>query len=124
MKAVIIAGGKGKRLLPLTLKIPKPMIKIGPLPILAYQINLLKRYGIKEIIVLTAHLASVIDKYLCDNKNFGVNIFCLKSDESLGNSARVKLLENKLSDNFIVFYGDVMLDMDLKKLINFLINYN
>lgn len=119
MQTVIIAGGRGTRLGKITTKIPKPMIEIGGEPLLLHQILLLKRYGIKNIFILTAYLAEMIENYFGDGKKLGVNIKFLRSDESLGNADRVKLLDGKISDDFLVFYGDVMLDMDLKKLIAF-----
>ncbi|MBU1289749.1 D-glycero-beta-D-manno-heptose 1,7-bisphosphate 7-phosphatase [Patescibacteria group bacterium] len=119
MQAVILAGGKGTRLNAKTKKIPKPMIKIGFLPVLEHQINLLKRYGIKDIFILTGYLSEVIENHF-ENKKFpGIKITCLKSDENIGPADRVKSAENYLTDDFLVFYGDVMLDMDLKKLLDF-----
>jgi histidinol-phosphate phosphatase family protein len=119
MKAVIIAGGRGERLKPLTDKIPKPMIKVGGIPVLEHQIKLLKRYGIKDIIILTAYLSEKIEKYFKDGKNFGVIIKYVKSPEELGNADRVKLVEDQLDSDFIVFYGDMMLDICLPDFINF-----
>lgn len=119
MKAIIIAGGKGKRLGKITRNIPKPMIKIGGLPILEHQIRLLKRYGLKDIIILTGYLAEVIEKYFKNGQRFGVKITYIKSDPAIGNADRLKLAEKKLSGDFLVFYGDTMLDIDLKRLINF-----
>ena len=63
MKAVILAGGKGTRLANLTKSIPKPMLKIGEKPVLEHQIELLKRYGIRDIIILTGYLSEVIEEY-------------------------------------------------------------
>lgn len=118
IKAVIIAGGKGGRLGKITEKIPKPMIKIGNLSIIEHQINLLKRYNIKNIIILTGYLSEIIEDYFKNKKNSGLNIVCLKSAVNIGNADRVKLAEKQLFDDFVVFYGDTMLDMDLKKLID------
>jgi len=119
IQAVIIAGGKGSRLEQMTKKIPKPMVKIGHCPVLEHQINLCKRYGLKKIIILTGYLAKVIEEYFKDGKNFGVDINYIRSKITIGNADRTKLTESQLSDDFLVFYGDVMLDMDLKRLINF-----
>ena len=75
MIAVILAGGFSARLKEKTKNIPKPMLKIGGLPILEHQINLLKKHGIKEIVILTHYLAEVIEKYLKDGENFGVTFW-------------------------------------------------
>ncbi len=118
MKAIIIAGGRGSRLGKITEKIPKPMIKIGKLTILEHQINLLKRSGIKEIIILAGYLSEIIENFL-KRRSFGVKIKCLKSNPEIGNADRLKLAEKKLSGDFLVLYGDTMLDMDLKRLSEF-----
>jgi len=118
IKAIILAGGKGTRLGKITEKIPKPMIKIGGLTILEHQINLLRKYGVKEILILTGYLSEVIENFLKES-NFSVEIRCLKSDPAIGNADRIKLAKKYLSDDFLVLYGDVMLDMDLKKLLDF-----
>lgn len=124
MKVIIIAGGKGKRLGKITRNVPKPMIKIGGLPVLEHQIRLLKEYGLKDIIILTGYLAEVIEEYFNDGWRFGVKITYIKSDPAIGNADRLKLIEKKLSGDFLVFYGDTMLDIDLKRLINFHKNKN
>lgn len=118
IQAIILAGGKGERLGKLTENIPKPMVKIGKISILEHQINLLKRYGIKEILVLTGHLSEIIENFLAE-KDFGIKIRCLKSDPEIGNADRLKLAEKHLLEDFLVLYGDIMLDMDLERLINF-----
>ena len=119
MKAIIIAGGKGKRLGKITRNIPKPMIKIDGLPILEHQIRLLKKYGLKDIIILTGYLAEVIEGYFKNGQRFGVKITYIKSDPEIGNADRLKLAKKHLSEDFLVLYGDTMLDIDLKRLINF-----
>jgi len=119
MKAVILAGGKGVRLGDLTKKIPKPMIKIGGMPILEHQIRLLRRYNIKDIIILTGHLSKVIEKYFKDGSNPGVKISYFSENEPLGTTGGIKEIENKLREDFIVFYGDVMVNMNLERLVKF-----
>ncbi len=119
MKAVIPAGGKGTRLGKITQKIPKPMIKIGGLTLLEHQINLLKRYGIKDILILTGHLSEVIENYFKDGKQFGVKISYFRENEPLGSAGGLKEIENLLPKMFLVLFGDIMLDVNLRKLINF-----
>lgn len=118
MEAVVIAGGRGKRLGKITEKIPKSMVKIGRFSVLEHQIILLKRYGIKEIFILTGHLSEVIENFI-RNRKFGIKIRCIKSDPSFGNADRVKLAEKYLTNDFLVLYGDILLDMDIRRLIDF-----
>ena len=117
MQLVIIAGGKGTRL---GLKdIPKPMVKIGDKPLLEHQINLAKRYGIDEVYILSGHLANVIEDYFGDGSAFGVKIHHIIEPYPLGTAGAVKLLEGKIKDRFMVFYGDVVMDFDLQSFIEF-----
>lgn len=119
MKAVILAGGFGARLKEKTKNIPKPMLKIGGLPILERQINLLKKHGIKEIVILTHYLSEVIEEYFNDGKSFGVKINYFKEKEPLGTAGGLKEIANKLKRDFILLYGDIMLDMDITRLVGF-----
>ena len=117
MQLVIIAGGKGTRL---GLKdIPKPMVKIGDKPLLEHQIDLAKRYGIDEVFILSGHLANVIEEYFGDGSKFGVKIHHIVEPYPLGTAGSLKLLEGKLNDRFLVFYGDVVMDFDIASFIEF-----
>ena len=117
MNLVIIAGGKGTRL-GLT-DTPKPMVEIGGKPLLEHHIDLAKQYAIKNIYILSGHLSGVIVDYFGDGRKFGVNITHIIEKSSLGTSGAVKQLENRISERFMVFYGDVFLDVDLKSFIDF-----
>ncbi len=117
MKLVIIAGGKGTRLG--LKKIPKPMVKICGKPVLQYQIELAKKYGLDEIYILTGHLSEIIENYFLDGKTFGVNITYFKDEEPMGTSGALKKISNFLNERFMVFYGDTIMDINLKKLIKF-----
>lgn len=119
MKAVILAGGRGERLRPLTDKIPKPLIKIGNEPLLVQQILLLKRYGIKEIWVLSGYLGEKIKKHIGDGKKWHIKIHHLIEDELLGTAGAMKQLEGDIDGDFLVFSGDVILDIDLDRFIKF-----
>ena len=117
MKLVIIAGGKGTRL---GLKdIPKPMVEVGEKPLLEYQINLAKQYAIKNIYMLSGHLSEVIVDYFGNGRKFGVNITHVIENSPLGTSGAVKQLENRIAGRFMVFYGDVFLDTDLRSFMDF-----
>ena len=117
MKLVIIAGGKGTRL-GLT-DIPKPMVKLDGLPLLQHQINLAKRYGITDIFILSGHLSNVIFDYFKNGADFGVKITHIIEPYPLGTAGCIKLLEYLIDDRFIVFYGDVVMDIDLNHFIKF-----
>ena len=119
MKAVILAGGKGTRMGQLTRDIPKPMLLIGGEPVLAHQIKLLRKYGIKEVIILVNHLKKSIIDYFEDESAFGVYIDFFEEKEPLGTVGGLKEIEYHLQEDFIVFYGDVMINMDLNRLIRY-----
>lgn len=117
MKLVIIAGGKGTRL---GFKdIPKPMVQICGKPLIEIQIELAKRYGIKDIYILSGHLSNVIIDYCGNGEKWGVNISHIIEEKPLGTAGAVKQLENILKDRFIVFYGDTVMDIDLESFIQY-----
>ena len=117
MKLVIIAGGKGTRL---GLKnIPKPMVKLNGKPLLEHQILLAKRYGIKDIYILSGHLSDVIVDYFENGEKWNVNIEHIIEDKPLSTAGALKQLENVLDDRFMVFYGDTIMDLNLKSFIEF-----
>lgn len=119
MKAVILAGGKGTRLGAISEEIPKPMVKICDRSILEHQIELLKRYGITKITIITGYLSHIIEDHFQDGSGFGVNISYFRETTPLGTTGGIKELENELIEDFIVLYGDVMVEMDLNRLIRF-----
>jgi D,D-heptose 1,7-bisphosphate phosphatase len=116
-QAVIIAGGKGTRMAPYIGNIPKALIKIGDKSIIEHQILLLKKYGIKEIWVLLGYLGEQIEKYLGDGKKWKVKINYVQEKKPLGTAGALKQLEGKIKRDFMVFSGDVVLDLDLKRFI-------
>jgi mannose-1-phosphate guanylyltransferase/phosphomannomutase len=117
MKVVILAGGKGTRL-GLT-DIPKPMVPIGDRTLLEHQIELVRRYGLQDVFILSGHLANVIFDHFQDGSAFGVRVSYIVEPRPLGTAGSVGLLRHLLDDRFLVLYGDVMLDMDLDRLIAF-----
>ena len=117
MQLVIIAGGKGTRL---GLKdIPKPMVKIAGKPLLEHQILFAKRYGINEIFILSGHLANVIEDYFGNGEKWGVKIHHVVEPYPLGTAGCLKLIREKITERFLVFYGDVVMDFDIKSFIDF-----
>ncbi|MEK6867645.1 MAG: nucleotidyltransferase family protein [Nanoarchaeota archaeon] len=114
MKAVILAGGKGTRLMPLTKDIPKPMVPIAGKPLLEWQILLLKKYGIKDIILCTNYLHQVIENYFQDGKKWDLNIQYSLEKEELGTAGAVKLAEQLIgNDDFFVIFGDEIFSINL-----------
>src|SRR5262245_20777174 len=119
MKAVILAGGKGTRLGKLTESLPKPMVPVAGKPLLELQIRVLRRYQIREIILSTGHLAECIADYFGNGKKLGVSIRYVQESEPLGTAGAIKQMEDELPEDFLVVYGDIMLDMNVRRLLQF-----
>ena len=119
MKALILAGGLGNRMGNITEIIPKSMIRINKKPVIEYQIELLKKYGLKEIIICTGHLSKDIEDYFKDGNNFGIKITYSKEDVPLGTGGAIKKLNKYLKEDFLVLNGDLIINMDLKRLIDY-----
>lgn len=116
MKAIILSGGMGKRLKPLTDYVPKSLVPIGNVPIIDWQIKYFKKFGIKDIIVCTGHLSKTLTSYL-ESKNFGIRIQYSNEDIPLGTGGAIrKALKYVDDDNFFVINGDVITNIDLEKL--------
>ncbi|GHT55438.1 hypothetical protein AGMMS50233_05370 [Endomicrobiia bacterium] len=113
----ILAGGKGLRL-GLT-DIPKPMVDIAGKPLLLHQVELAKRYGVKEIFLLEGHLSDVIQNYFGDGSKFGVKIHHIVEQKPLGTAGAVKLLEGRIDRSFLVFYGDIVMDFDVAHFVSY-----
>lgn len=122
MQLVILAGGKGTRL-GLT-DIPKPMVSMAGKPLLEHQIELAKSYGIDEVFILSGHLAHVITDYFGDGSKWGVKIHHVTEPVPLGTAGALKLLKGKLTDRFLVFYGDIVMDFDINKFQEFDASHN
>jgi D,D-heptose 1,7-bisphosphate phosphatase len=119
VKAIILAGGKGTRMGQLTTEIPKPLLLIGDKPVLEHQINLLKQYGITSITLLVNYLKDQIISLFDDGSRLGVSINYFEEKEPLGTVGGIKALEDSLHEEFLVLYGDVMINMHLERLIHF-----
>src|ERR1043166_2414768 len=113
MQAVILAGGQGTRMRAVSTDVPKSMLPIGNKPVLVYQIELLKNYGITEIIILVNHLKDSIISFFGNGERFGVSITYYEEAVPLGTVGGVKAIEDLLKGDFILLYGDVMVDMDI-----------
>ncbi|MBD0379868.1 sugar phosphate nucleotidyltransferase [Paenibacillus sedimenti] len=119
MKAVIMAGGKGTRLRPLTCHLPKPMVPLIGKPCMAYTIDLLKTHGIYDIAVTMQYKPEVIRDYFGDGRGFGVNLQYFQETTPLGTAGSVKNAGPFLDDTFIVISGDALTDFDLEQALTF-----
>ena len=119
MKAVILAAGHGTRMKPLTDELPKVMLRLNNKPLIYYQIEWLKRYGINKIAINLHHLPEKIKVYL-ERNEFGVEIKYSFEDKILGTAGGVKKLKNFLKNGtFLIFYGDNITNLDLNRLTVF-----
>lgn len=119
MKAVIMAGGFGTRLRPLTLNIPKPMVPLGGVPVMAHLVRILKKHGFAELTALLYFQAEQIKEYFKDGVSFGVKFNYVMSAADLGTAGSVKNAQKFLGERFLVISGDVATDIDLSKAIEF-----
>ncbi len=114
-----MAGGKGTRLASIAKDIPKPMFPVEGKPILDYQIESLKKSQITEIIVIVGHLGNVIKHHFGDGRKHGVHIEYVTEEEPLGTAGALFFLRDKIEDDFILLFGDLMLDVDFNRFMNF-----
>lgn len=120
MKAVIMAGGFGTRLRPLTSNLPKPMVPMANKPMMEHIVNLLKQHGFTELVVLLFFQAEVIQDYFGDGERFGVRMSYLIPQEDYGTAGAVKMAEELAGDGtVVVISGDVLTDFDLTKALSF-----
>ncbi|MBK9041579.1 MAG: nucleotidyltransferase family protein [Bdellovibrionales bacterium] len=119
MKAVILAGGKGTRLGSLTEQIPKVLLPIAGKPVLDYQFEWLVREGVREVLLLTGHMTDKIREHCGDGSKWGLRISFIEEAAPLGTAGALKEAEDFLLEDFLVVYGDVLVDMDLSAFINF-----
>jgi NDP-sugar pyrophosphorylase family protein len=119
-KGIIISGGWGTRLRPLTCTIPKPLIPIVNKPVLERQILLLKSAGITDITLAVSVMADVLKNYFKDGKDLGVNIRYTDERSPMGTAGAIKLAEDHLKgDNFFMLNGDVILNFDFEEILKF-----
>ena len=117
MKAVIIAGGLGTRLRPLTNNTPKPMLPIGEKPILEHLVNWTKRGGIKSVVLCVSYLKESIEDYFGNGEGFGVKIEYAISKKQLATAGQLKTAEKFIEDDFVCMYGDSIFNFSLKSMI-------
>ena len=117
MKAIILAGGRGKRLKPITDYVPKPLVPINNIPIIEWQMKYLKNFGIDEVIVCSGYKTKMIENYL-SMKELGIKIKYSIEKSPLGTGGAIKKAGKMIKDdNFVVINGDIITNINLKKLV-------
>jgi len=124
MKAIILAGGLGTRLRPLTDQIPKPLLPIQDKPIMQYAIENLVKHGITEIILAISFQADKIKEYFGDGSQLGAVLTYSVEDTPLGTGGAVKQASEKAGDEFVLIWGDNLMDVDIEKMIKTHQQYN
>lgn len=119
MKAVIMAGGFGTRLRPLTCTIPKPLVPMLNKPMMEHIVELLRRHNFKDIIILLYYQGEIIKDYFEDGKDLGVRISYVEGEEDLGTVGSVKNAQKFLTEPFLVISGDIITDFDLSRIVEF-----
>jgi len=119
MKAVVMAGGEGTRLRPLTSNQPKPMVPIVGKPCMEHIVELLRGHGFDDVIVTVAFLPQAIRSYFGDGESLGVNIEYSVEESPAGTAGSVGLAADKLDETFLVISGDALCDFDLTRLVEF-----
>lgn len=119
MKAVIMAGGQGSRLRPLTISRPKPMVPLVDKPVMAHIVGLLKRHGFTEIVGTLQFMADRIQDHFGDGSTYGVEFHYSVEEVPLGTAGSVKQAERLLDEPFLVISGDALTDFDLSQVMAF-----
>src|SRR3989344_2407708 len=117
MKAVILAGGPGTRLRPLTLHTPKALVDIQGKTMTEHLFDLFKRHGITEVVMTVGYLKEKIKKYYGDGSKFGMKISYVDEDKPLGTAGALRMIKHLLNESFIVTNGDELKDIDLNKML-------
>jgi mannose-1-phosphate guanylyltransferase/phosphomannomutase len=120
MKAVVMAGGEGTRLRPMTASMPKPLLPVVNRPIMEHVLRLLKRHGLTDTVVTVQFLASLVRNYFGDGEELGMKLTYANEETPLGTAGSVKNAEDALKDDsFLVISGDALTDFDLTELMEF-----
>src|SRR5258706_11920173 len=106
MQAVILAGGLGTRLWPLTKTVPKPMVPVAGVPYLEHQLQLLKKQSILDIILLTGYLGDQVEEYFSDGRSLGLAIRYSREDQPCGTAGDLRDARTLLADSCLLIYGD------------------
>ena len=119
MKAVIMAGGFGTRLRPLTMNIPKPMVPVMNKPMMHHIVDLLRDHGIKEVVSTLYFQPDTIKNYFGDGSKFGITMHHIDATEDYGTAGSVKNAEQYLDERFILISGDVLTDIDITAAVRY-----
>ncbi|MHB1503843.1 MAG: sugar phosphate nucleotidyltransferase [Acidimicrobiales bacterium] len=119
MKAVIMAGGEGTRLRPLTSNQPKPMLPMANRPMMEHVVDLLRRHGFEDVVVTVAFMANSIRNYFGDGAEFGVRMVYATEETPLGTAGSIRNARDELDERFLVISGDVLTDIDLSELVKY-----
>jgi len=112
MQAVILCGGLGTRLRPLTLNIPKPMVQVAGRPFMEHQLRYLARFGIEDALILTGYKGEVVEEYFGGGGSLGLRIRYSREEEPLGTGGALVKAGGLLGERFFLLYGDSFLPMD------------
>ncbi len=115
-KAVLLVGGRGTRLRPLTDKTPKGLLEVQDKTIIVHLFDLLKKYGIRDVVLSTGYLKDKIKERLGDGSSFGMNISYIEENEPLGTAGPLRLAKKYLKDSFIVSNGDELKDINIPRM--------
>lgn len=118
-KVVLMVGGLGSRLRPLTESTPKPMLKVGNKPILETIINNFKQYGFKDIILSVNYKADIVKEYFGDGKDFGVSIEYIHEEKRMGTAGALSLMRDKFDEPFFVMNGDLLTNVNFEHFLDF-----
>ena len=118
MTAIILAGGKGTRLKPFTMSIPKPLLPLGDLPVLEVVIGQLAAAGFQRIVLCLGHMAPLFSAVIGDGSKWGLKIDTVLEDQPLGTAGALRLVPN-LPEHFLVMNGDLLTTLDYKELMEF-----
>jgi mannose-1-phosphate guanylyltransferase len=116
MQAIILAGGRGERLRPLTDALPKPLAPVAGRPFLDFLLRFLRRQGIDEAVLLTGYLSEMIERQVGDGSAFGMTIRCVREKKPLGTGGALKNALPFLAEDFFFLNGDTLLPIDYRSL--------
>ncbi|MCP3682548.1 MAG: NTP transferase domain-containing protein [bacterium] len=117
--ALVLAGGKGERLQPITFEIPKPLMLVHDRTLLEHAFDLFKKYGVKNVVLSVGYKADKIKEKIGDGKNFGVNVNYVEESKPMGTGGPLRLAQHMLSSTFIACNADELKELDLAQMYEF-----
>src|ERR671920_2546616 len=113
VQAVILVGGEGTRLRPLTATVPKPVVPLVDRPFIVYMLDWVRRHGVDDVIMSCGFLATSVRNVLGDGSQFGIKLRFVEEPEPRGTAGALKFAESLLDERFLMLNGDVLTDIDL-----------